>query len=177
MDAAIRPIAVGLEICGTARTAECEQGDVLASLRTLVGGQPGEVLVVGGLNAELACLGAFMAKACRKRGMVGAVLDGYVRDLDDLLELRFPAFCRGAVPQIQTTGRPGRSNVPVAVGGITVDPGDLVRGDSDGIVVIAWSALPEALKAAAEIAERETTASKRMAAGEDISVLYAKYLS
>jgi 4-hydroxy-4-methyl-2-oxoglutarate aldolase len=176
IDPQIRPLERQMQLSGRARTAACAKGDVLASLRTLLEGGPGEVLVVGGLDSPLACLGAFMTKTCVERGMVGAVLDGYVRDLEEIVTEGFPVFARGATPRIATAGDAGTSQVPISCGGVEVRPGDLIRGDADGVIVIPWQGVDSVLERAEALLEQEAAALARMESGEGIEALYGDYM-
>jgi regulator of RNase E activity RraA len=176
-DPGIAALTPQAELCGRALTAECARGDVLGSMVTLLGGKPGEVLVVGGLDAPLAVLGGFMMRACLQLELGGAVLDGYVRDADEIAESGFPVFCRGATPRIATERNRGRSRVPIRCGGVGVAPGDLVRGDRDGVVFVPWADLPDVLERAEAKAAKEEQALALMRDGAGLEVLYGEYLS
>jgi 4-hydroxy-4-methyl-2-oxoglutarate aldolase len=85
-------------------------------------------------------------------------------------------FCRGATPRIATAGDRGRARVPVPCGGVVVAPGDLVRGDCDGVIVVPWERLPEVLAAGEAKLAKEREAEKAMAHGGGIELLYGEYL-
>jgi regulator of RNase E activity RraA len=106
----------------------------IAAIETI---SPGEVLVYGGETTRPALFGELFAHAARFRGAVGAVVDGYIRDTRQLIELGFPVFSRGASP-LDTRGRAevvgwGESTV---CGGVEVEPRDIVVADSDGVVIV-----------------------------------------
>jgi regulator of RNase E activity RraA len=71
-----------------------------------------------------------------KRGVAGVVVDGAARDVRGLRELGFPTFCSGVTPRIFGSQGPGAINIPIACGGVPVNPGDIVLGDDDGVVVV-----------------------------------------
>jgi len=95
-----------------------------------------------------------MLTACHQLKLGGVVMDGAIRDTDELRELGFPIFSIGANPNGPHKFSPGRINWPISCGGIAVQPGDLIVGDADGVVVIerdkAAAMLPLAAKKVAD---------------------------
>jgi 4-hydroxy-4-methyl-2-oxoglutarate aldolase len=132
--------------------------------------RPGDVLVVDG-KADRTCalMGAIMISACQKLGFAGAVLDAAVRDTDELRALGFPVYSVGANPNGPTKFVPGRINWPVSCGGVAVEPGDLVVGDSDGVVVIERAKAASLLDAAAKKVDDERKRLADIAAGRNLS--------
>ncbi len=99
--------------------------------------QPGDVLVIAGRGNELwAMLGDKLAAKVLERGAAGVVIDGCVRDADAIGQLGLAIFCRGRVTSAGPKQGPGEINVPVACGGVVVNPGDLMVADADGVVVV-----------------------------------------
>lgn len=147
---AIHPFWRGARFQGRALTVWTRAGDnllVRAALDLIV---PGDVLVVNGQGDETrALLGDRMAAKAAGQGAVGVVVDGAVRDVEALEELGLPVFARAVTPAGPYKNGPGYLNVPVAIGGVVVRPGDIVCGDSDGVVVVP----PEQLGAVVERAE------------------------
>jgi RraA family protein len=137
MHGRIAPIARSMRCAGPALTIEVRPGDNLMIHAALTFAQAGDVLVIDG-KADLTCalMGAIMMNQCKARGLAGVIIDGAVRDVDELVELGFPVFAAGANPNGPTKFQPGRVNWPIAIGGVSVNPGDLVVGDADGVVVI-----------------------------------------
>jgi 4-hydroxy-4-methyl-2-oxoglutarate aldolase len=176
IDPAVAQLTLGTSLCGRALTARCAEGDVLGGLATLLKGHPGEILVVGGVHAPLSLMGEFMMRACVQLRLGGAVLDGYIRDSDAIRESRFPVYCRGTTPRIQTTGDRGQSRVPVRCGGIDVMPGDLVCADDDGVIFIPWNELDSVLDRAEAKLAKEQRAEEQMALGAGIEALYGEFL-
>ncbi len=139
MDSAIKPLERSWRICGPALTARPEHVDDL--LMAQAAGQyvkPGDVVVIdAGGQTKSACLGASMANGLKEQGAAGIVADGAVltgeaiRTREDI-----PVFCRGTVAYSNGMEHPGWINVPVICGGVIVNPGDLVLGDEDGVVVV-----------------------------------------
>jgi len=95
------------------------------------------IVVDGGGFSNVAVIGERIAYYMQvKRGVAGIVVDGAVRDLRGLRELGFATFCSGVTPLIFGSQGPGAINVPISCGGVPVNPGDIVFGDDDGVVVV-----------------------------------------
>jgi len=119
---------------------------------------PGSVIVIAidGFR-EVAVWGGLMTAGAVVNGLEGAVLDGGVRDVEEIeRDHHFPVFARSIIPAT-TVGRfkTVSANEPVNVGGVTVNPGDLIVGDRDGVVVVPTGLVEKVLKSALEIEERE----------------------
>lgn len=113
------------------------------------------VMVVEG-GEDYAGIGGLMATAMKYRGLVGAVIDGSVRDTPQIRKLQFPVFSRGVVPS--TTINHYRSagiNIPVTCAGVRVAAGDIVVGDEDGVAVVPRARAAEVLKKAQELDDTE----------------------
>lgn len=137
LDGGIRAMWTGARVAGRARTAWVPGGDNLALHRAIACSRPGDVLVVnGGGDTSRALLGELMAERARRRGVLGIVADGALRDVGELARIGFPAWARGVCAAGPYKNGPGQVDVPVAVGGVVVQPGDLVVGDDDGVAVI-----------------------------------------
>ena len=124
-------------LLGTAITVKAPIGDNLFFHQALDMAQPGDIIVVdgaSGCNRSLA--GGIMARFAAKKGLAGWVIDGCLRDLDDIEMLDMPIYAKGITPQGPWKFGPGEVNVPVACGGQVIFPGDILVGDKDGIVVI-----------------------------------------
>jgi regulator of RNase E activity RraA len=169
MDGRIAPVSPALRMAGPAFTLEVRPGDNLMIHAAMSMARPGDVLVVDG-KADRTCalMGAIMISACRKMGFGGAVLDAAVRDTEELRELGFPVFAVGANPNGPTKFVPGRINWPVSCGGISVQPGDLVVGDADGVVVIEREKAASLLDAAAKKVDDEKARFADIAAGRNL---------
>ena len=137
LDGRIAALSPAMRVCGPAFTVELRPGDNLMIHAAMVMAKPGDVLVIDG-KADRTCalMGSIMLNACKKLGLAGVVLDASIRDTEELRELGFPVWAVGANPNGPTKFVPGRINWPVSCGGVTVNPGDLIVGDADGVVVI-----------------------------------------
>lgn len=125
-------------ILGPAVTVKVFPGDNLMVHKSLDIARPGDILVVDASGSSLtAVLGDLVSTKARHRGIAGVVIDGLVRDLPAIQALGdFPVFARGVTPIGPLHRGPGEVNFPIAAGGIVVNPGDLIAGDLNGVVVI-----------------------------------------
>lgn len=157
----IKPLAPSMKFAGPALTVEVRPGDNLMIHAAMAIAKPGDVIVVDG-KGDLSCalMGEIMSQQCVAIGVAAVVIDGAVRDSEAIRELGFPMYAAGLNPNGPTKFVPGRINHPVSIGGVSVNPGDLVVGDADGVTVI------EREKAAAmlPLAEQKVAAeTKRIA--------------
>jgi len=149
LDGAIRPMWAGAKLAGRAVTVYLAGGDNKGIHEVLPTLQPGDVLVVNGQGVtHRALIGELIAGRAAKRGCRGFVIDGAVRDVEDLAEIGFPVFARAASPAGPYRNGPFQLAVPVAIGGVVVSPGDVVVGDGDGVVVVPAADAAEVLERA-----------------------------
>ena len=145
---AIRPVSANARLLGRAVTADAPD-DLLSVLAGLQAACPGDVLVVSANGSANAVAGELFANEASRRGLAGLVLDGYCRDSRSLRRMNLPIFARGATPHAAPAKAPPSINVPLTIEGVRVNPGDLLVGDEDGILV----ATPDELAAAVHAAE------------------------
>jgi regulator of RNase E activity RraA len=138
VDPAIKPIEPGMFVVGTAVTVLTKPGDALYVIRAADLAQPGDVIVIsGGGCADLAVIGDGISYYMQKaRGIAGVIADAGVRDVKGIREIGFPTFARAATVRLGGAQGPGAVNVPIACGGVPVNPGDIVIGDDDGVVIV-----------------------------------------
>jgi RraA family protein len=147
-----------MRFAGPAVTVELRPGDNLMIHAAMAMAKPGDVLVIDGKGDETsALLGEIMVSQCMAIGIAGIVVYGAVRDTEAIRALGFPLYATGANPNGPTKVAPGRINWPVSVGGVSVQPGDLVVADGDGVVVVEPSKVPAVLEAARKKLDDETT--------------------
>lgn len=133
----ISAVSHDMKVAGPALTVEVRPGDNLMIHAAMAIAKPGDVLVIDGKgDRTCALMGAIMINQCKAIGIAGVVMDAAARDLDELRQLGLPVFSVGTNPNGPTKLVPGRVNWPISVGGIAVNPGDLIVGDTDGVVVI-----------------------------------------
>ena len=144
------------EICGPACTVWTSPGDLLFVVKATEVVPAGYVLVVDGAGRpDAALMGEIFSAVLARRGCVGAVVDGAVRDLDGIDQTGLPVFARHVYPATDSIEGPGAINVAVTCGGVTVNPGDVVRADVNGVVVIPARAAADVLAGAQQVAQRE----------------------
>lgn len=137
MDARIKPVWDSAPIVGSAFTVWTRPGDNLGIHAALELVRPGDVIVVsGGANEARALIGELIGGKAKVRGVVAFVIDGAVRDALGLAEYDMPVFARATTPAGPYKDGPYALASAVAVGGVVVNPGDLVVGDADGVVVV-----------------------------------------
>ena len=137
---------------GPALTVKCRAGDNLTLHAALNICQEGDVLVVSNEEDDTrALMGEIMMAYLRyTKKVAGIILDGPIRDIDEIGKWDFPVYCTGTTPGGPYKEGPGEVNVPIACGGISVNPGDIILADPDGVIVIPRQDAPEILEAAKE---------------------------
>jgi regulator of RNase E activity RraA len=156
MSAALRPLFEGARLCGPAVTVELEVGSNAGVVRALDDVRPGDVVVVDGRgHTDSAVWGGLVCALARRRGAEGAVIDGSIRDSAEQRALRFPVFCRGVTPAGPPKPATDRVNVTIRCGGVQVEPGDVILGDDDGVVVIPRARTADVLRRSQELLARE----------------------
>jgi regulator of RNase E activity RraA len=136
MDIGIRPLWACPRIAGPAFTVRCPAGDNLMLHAAIYRAEPGSVIVVEAGDVEYAVAGGNVCAVAQRRGIVGFVVDGVIRDLAEVREMGFPVFARGVIPIPGGKSVAAPLNSRVQCGGVTVDGGDLVVADEDGVVVV-----------------------------------------
>lgn len=166
MDGGIRRMC-GSRLAGRAYTVVTAAGDSSTIHRALQHVPPGSVVVVdaqGGVAR--AVWGNILTVMAMTRGVVGAVIDGATRDIEEIAAVGFPLYARGTCPAGPHKGFRGSHGVPIQCGGVVVHPGDVVVGDGDGITVV-----PAALEASVRLTVEQLVALEhewleRIRAGE-----------
>jgi regulator of RNase E activity RraA len=138
LDARVKPAYLPVEhLCGTAFTVKARPGDNLLATKAIHMAQPGDVIVIAGsYDTALSVWGGVMSALARKKGIAGVVTDGLVRDVAETRASGLPVFAIGLTPVGPTKEGSGQINLPVSCGGVIVNPGDIIVGDEDGVVVV-----------------------------------------
>lgn len=170
MHGRVAPVHERMQLAGPAFTVEVRPGDNLMIHAAIALAQPGDILVIDGKGDQTAALmGTLMLSACKQRGLGGVVVDGAIRDKLELLELGFPVFSAGFNPAGPTKFVPGRINHTISCGGTMVNPGDLVVGDADGVVVIERAKAPAMMALAVKKVADEAARIEAIARGDTAS--------
>jgi 4-hydroxy-4-methyl-2-oxoglutarate aldolase len=170
IDPSVRPINPGAKLIGTAFTLVC-QDDHLTVLKALVDARPGDVLVVDTRGGRRAVAGELFATEAMNRKLAGIVVDGAVRDTATLRTLPLPVYARFVTPMSGTTRTSFDTQVAVQCGGVAVNPGDVIFGDDDGLVVASLTELERILPIAEAIQGKELAALARMRQGDSLPTL------
>jgi len=163
---ALRPYHRSGRLLGTAVTVKTRPGDNQTLHRAYEVLRPGDVLVVdGGGDLTQALVGEIMMSRARAMGVAGFVIDGVIRDVDAFLQSDFPCYARGVTHRGPYKSGPGEINVPVSIDGMVVMPGDIVVGDTDGVVAFDRADAAELLELVHKQEEREANALAAIAEG------------
>jgi len=169
----IKPISPKMKVCGPAYTVKTMPCDNTILHRAYAYAMPGDVLVVDCSGYyEAGYWGDLMSLGAKTKGIAGLVIDGCVRDANDIEEMGFPVFSRGLC--ILGTGKHGDGtlNQPIILGNWTIHPEDIIVGDRDGVVVIPQEKAHEALEKAREREEKEAQVRKELLAGRTSLEIY-----
>ena len=133
----VRPMHDGTTMAGVAFTVKSRAGDNLMLHKALDLAAPGDVIVVEcGGDTTNSMLGELMMTYAQHRGLAGIVMNGAIRDSHELRRSSFPVFAAGVTHRGPYKNGPGEINVPIAIDGMVVQPGDLIVGDADGVLCI-----------------------------------------
>ncbi|SRR5258708_6526460 len=156
MDIGIRPLWAPVpRIAGPAFTVRCPGGDNLMLHAAIYRAEPGSVIVAESGDLDYALAGGNVCAVAQRRGIAGFVLDGLIRDLDEVRQLGFPVFARGVIPKPGAKNEVTQLTAPVRCGGVRVSAADLVVADEDGVVVVPKYHQEEVLRQALAKAEHE----------------------
>jgi 4-hydroxy-4-methyl-2-oxoglutarate aldolase len=168
MDAGIRPRSANLRIAGPAFTVRCRE-DFLPVLRAVEAAAPGDVIVVDGGAREIALAGELFARGALVRRLGGIIIDGGYRDMDYVSGCSLPVYSRYVTPLAGSAVKLGELDVPVTCGGVTVNPGDVILADIEGVVVLDPDRAEDLLESAAKIKSIEGRAIDGLDAGKTLS--------
>ncbi len=167
VDLPLTQVVPGSRVAGPARIAVCTPGDNTMVHAVIAHAQPGDILVLTSAEpAPIAFIGELLATQAREQGAAGMLVDGAVRDLDELVSIGLPIWARWVRASGATKGGVGQLDVPVAIGGAAIRPGDLVVMDCDGALALPAERMNEVRPLALEREERERAMRVRYAAGE-----------
>lgn len=169
MDSGIQALTLDMKMVGPAYTVTCKGGNNLAILQATGLAPAGSVLVIN-VNGYMGTghVGDLVSSACRARGVVGIVIDGACRDVDDIIKMKFPVFSRGSCPRGNLKLKDGTINHPIECGGIKVNPGDIIFGDGTGVVVFPQEQAQAIYDKAKEITMKEVDILNKLQEGKTL---------
>lgn len=163
----LRPMHSGRPMSGPALTVRTRPGDNLMIHKALQVAAPGDIIVVdAGGDLTNALIGELMVGTAIQRRLGGFVIDGAIRDARALREGDFPVFAAGITHRGPYKDGPGEINVPIAIDGMVIEPGDLIIGDDDGVLCVPFEHVQSVLAAARKKADAEAVTAKAIAAGQ-----------
>jgi 4-hydroxy-4-methyl-2-oxoglutarate aldolase len=166
LDFRVRPLTRAVRFCGVALTVHSRARDNLAAYAAIDFAKPGDVLVVAtDAYEEASVAGDLLLGMARNNGICAFVTDGMVRDIDGLNAVGIPVFARGLSPNSPYKDGPGRIGLPISLGGVSVNAGDVIIGDENGIVVVGREVLQGVLVALDEVKAKEAMMDDLVAKG------------
>ncbi|MDX1909006.1 MAG: 4-carboxy-4-hydroxy-2-oxoadipate aldolase/oxaloacetate decarboxylase [Bacteroidia bacterium] len=173
LPSALKPLHPSMKICGPAYTVHTMPRDNVLLHRAYAYATPGSVIVAycSGFY-EAGYWGDLMSLGAMTRGIAGLVIDGCVRDADDIERMGFPVFSRGLCIRGTTNFGEGALQVPVTLGEWTIHPGDYIVGDRDGVVVIPQDRIAEAVEKAQAREEKEEKVREQLRLGKTSIQIY-----
>ena len=181
----IRPLDDALVLAGFARTGVYrevyrvvpDQNPYELEMALIDDLKPDQVAVFGcGGSTRIAPWGELLSTAARARGAAGCVTDGMVRDIRAIRTMKFPVFHGGIAPlDSKGRGMVAEIDVPIECAGVSIEPGDLIVGDADGVVVVPRAIEDEALTHAFAKVTGEDRTRDELAAGASLKEVFAKY--
>jgi RraA family protein len=162
----LRPMHASGSMAGVALTVKARPGDNLMLHKAIDMAVPGDVIVVdagGGLSNAL--MGELMLAYAVKKGVAGFVLNAAIRDVDAFVETNLPTYAAGVTHRGPYKDGPGEVNVPISIDGMIIEPGDIVIGDSDGVLAVPLADAEEVLKKTQAKQDAETKQMKNIAEG------------
>jgi regulator of RNase E activity RraA len=164
--ARLRPMHAGGVMAGPALTVKSAPGDNLMAHKAIALAQPGDIIVVdAGGDLTNAIIGELMLQQMKKRNLGGVVINGAIRDSGAIRSQHFPVFAAGITHRGPYKNGPGEINVPIAIDGMVIAPGDLMLGDDDGLLCVPFDDLDAVLAAASAKFEAEQKQMANIEAG------------
>ncbi|ETI69217.1 RraA family protein [Neobacillus vireti] len=169
----IKPLQEEYVLSGRAFTVKMPVGDNLVVLKAIRTAKPGDILVIDAKGDEYrAIAGDFVVGMAKTLGLGGIVVDGVIRDLKGIKALGFPVFCKGTTVAASGKAGVGELNVPISCGGVSVNPGDIIVGDEDGVVVIPKEREDEILKKSQEKLLKDKQRESSISGNKEATIQY-----
>lgn len=173
LPSAIKPISRQMKVCGPAYTVQTMPRDNVLLHRAYAYAQAGDVLLVhcSGFY-EAGYWGDLMSLGAKTKGINGLVIDGCVRDADDIEAMNFPVFSRGLCIRGTSNYGDGTLNEPITIGNVLINPGDIVVGDRDGVVVVPQEKIEETIEKAIAREAKEARVREQLRQGKTSIQIY-----
>lgn len=169
LDGRIKPIADSGAFCGAAIPCHAGPADNLAVFGALSICQAGDVIVCGAdAFTETAVVGDLLLGMIKNRGAAAFVTDGFVRDLPGIKAVALPCYAAGVTPNSPARNGPGTVGLPIVIGGVVVNAGDIVIGDQDGVVIVPAGMIEQTIGRLPAIRAAEAELDAKVKAGLDV---------
>ncbi|WP_394119902.1 RraA family protein [Planococcus donghaensis] len=170
LDSSIKPLKDTYKISGKALTVKMPIGDNYSVMKALDAAEPGDIIVIdakGDLSRAVA--GDFVLGMAKTLGIAGFVVDGAIRDLEACKALDFPIFCKGTTMAAGNKAGQGEINTAISCGGVSVQSGDIIVGDCDGVTVIPQESAQKVLAGSLEKIEKDE--QRAASVSEDVAAI------
>ena len=173
LPSAIKPINATMKICGPAYTVKTMPRDNILLHRAYAYAKPGDVIVASCSGFyEAGYWGDLMSLGAKTKGIAGLVIDGCIRDADDIEAMGFTVFSRGLCILGTSNHGDGTLNEPIIIGDILINPGDIIVGDRDGVVVVPQSRIEEAIEKSKAREAKEENVRQQLREGKTSLQIY-----
>jgi 3-hexulose-6-phosphate synthase/6-phospho-3-hexuloisomerase len=172
----IRPLFEDIKLVGKAVTVQSFEGDWAKPVEATDVAKAGEVIVIYAGSKDIAPWGELASWSCKQKGIAGIVIDGAVRDVDEIRRIRFPVFTKYIVPHAGEPKGFGEINTEIKCGGQEVRPGDWIVGDDNGVVVVPKERAYEIARRAKEVWKNEERVREEIKRGKTLSQLLDLYM-
>lgn len=171
----IRPLFEGIKIAGKAVTVQTFQGDWAKPVEASDVANAGEIIVIYNGSNYVAPWGELASRGCQQKGIAGVVIDGAIRDVDDIRRIKFPAFASAIVPNAGEAKGLGEINVEIICGGLKVKPGDWIIGDDNGVIAVPSERAYEVARRAMEVKKAEDRTRAEIERGKTLAQVVDLY--
>jgi len=171
----VKPLYEGIKMAGRAVTVQNFPGDWAKPVEASDIAQKGEVIVIYNGSNYVAPWGELASRGCQQKGIAGVVIDGAIRDVDDIRRIKFPAFASASVPNAGDPKGMGEINAEITCGGLRVRPGDWIVGDDNGVMVVPAERAYEVARRALEVKKSEDRVRTEIERGKTLAQVMDLY--
>ncbi|BAI60933.1 3-hexulose-6-phosphate synthase [Methanocella paludicola SANAE] len=171
----VKPLYEGIKLVGKAVTVQNFPGDWSKPVEASDVAQKGEVIVIYNGSNYVAPWGELASRGCQQKGIAGVVIDGAIRDVDDIKRIKFPAFASASVPNANDPKGFGEINAEITCGGLRVRPGDWIIGDDNGVMVVPAERAYEVARRALEVKKSEDRVRTEIERGKTLAQVMDLY--
>ncbi len=171
----VKPLYEGIKMAGRAVTVQNFPGDWAKPVEASDIAQKGEVIVIYNGSNYVAPWGELASRGCQQKGIAGVVIDGAIRDVDDIRRIKFPAFASASVPNAGDPKGMGEINAEITCGGLKVRPGDWIVGDDNGVMVVPAERAYEVARRALEVKKSEDRVRTEIERGKTLAQVMDLY--